>query len=580
MIARIAPLRRLPANLDYFDYSIPDSLLPDIRPGSVVRIPFRHQHLTGVVLDIVPTSDQTHLEPITALTPTELTRQQIELLKYLAVLYHLAPSTLLPFFLASEPKKNCTLDKSEELSRQYSGTVNSAFHSWVIYDDWKTLEQYCQPATNSHGGQTLIVIPEYYLLPLAKKIVQDQPTIVLPAKQEKYAYWRAWNQARSAPIIIGTFPSLFLPFTKLQQLIILDAENTQFHRSEHNPRIHLADWLSHYQRLYDCQLLLASPSPCSRLFQTTRNTALPVKSIERKSARLLTIDMTSERNSGSRGLLSQNALAAIDDSQRTLLYLNHYGTANMVACGRCQWLAQCDHCQRALSFNAGAKDLECWNCRQHQPAVGNCPQCGSAKLKLRSSGLSRLVREVTDIWPQKKIALLSQRLTSTVTPAEVVIATSKVLSTDLTFDTAIAVQPDNELWRPDFIATEELRRHLRQLLVRSQNLIIQTSNPSHYVYQSLANFKAYISEELAFRQEFNYPPFADSYKIFIKDKPKAASISAELVTRIGSQSETVIVTQEPYFLVTRGSLSSGFIDNLIKTYNNRILIEINPYQWN
>ncbi len=575
MIARVAPLRRLPANLDYFDYKIPQHLESDIHPGSLVKVPFRRQHLTGVVLEIVSSSTWDKIQSIVSIAATELTRQQIELLRHLAELYHLSASTLLPLFVANEPKrKNSPAITEPTISNE---VTPDTYHSWAIYDDWSSLSTYVQAAIKAAHGQTLIIVPEYYLLPLARTIAPE--ALVLPSKVEKLAYWQAWEQSHAAPVIIGTFHSLFLPFHNLQQLVVIDAENTQLHRSEQNPRLHLSDFIGHYQRLYGCKLLLASPSPNCNLFQATRQTALPVKSIEHKSKAVTTVDMTSERNSGGRGLLSQAAQEAAVHSPKTLLYLNHYGTANMVACGRCKWIAECPRCHRALSYQPQSRDLRCWNCQLQHEAVMTCPRCYSTKLKLRSSGLSRLVREVQELWPDKKVSILSQRLTSTIHQADIVIATSKILSTELRFDLTVAIHPDGELWRPDFNATEELRQHLRQLLVRSQSLLIQTATPTHYVYQSLTNFKAFISEELAFRQEFNYPPFATSYKIFIKDKAHAPTIQSELTTRIESQTGTTIAVRDDTYLIIRGSLSHDFIDNLIKTYNNRILIEINPYQW-
>lgn len=576
MIARVAPLRRLPANLDYFDYQIPPHLESDIRPGSLVKVPFRRQRLTGVVLEIVSSSEWEKIQSIDSIASTELTRQQVELLRHLADLYHLSASTLLPLFVASEPKRKSPLSTT---TPSISGeSTPDTYHSWAIYDDWNSLSTYAQAAIKVAHGQTLIIIPEYYLLPLARTIAPE--ALIVPPKVEKLAYWHAWEQSHTAPVIIGTFHSLFLPFHNLQQLIIIDADNNQLHRSEQNPRLHLSDFISHYQRLYGCKLLLASLSPSCNLFQATRQTALPVKSIERKSNSLIMVDMTSERDSGGHGLLSQAAQDAVAHSAKTVLYLNHYGTANMVACARCKWVAECPRCNRALSYQPQSRDLRCWNCQLQHEAVMTCPRCYSTKLKLRSSGLSRLVREVQELWPDKKVSILSQRLTSTIQQADIVVATSKILSTDLKFDLAVAIHPDGELWRPDFNATEELRQHLRQLLVRSQSLIIQTATPNHYVYQSLTNFKAFISEELAFRQEFNYPPFIASYKIFIKDKVRTKSIQEELITRIESQTGTTIAVRDDTYLIIRGSLSNGFIDNLVKTYNNRILIEINPYQWN
>ena len=52
MLAHIIPLRRLPRDVETFDYSVPDELKDTIRPGQLVTIPFRKSDILGLVLTI------------------------------------------------------------------------------------------------------------------------------------------------------------------------------------------------------------------------------------------------------------------------------------------------------------------------------------------------------------------------------------------------------------------------------------------------------------------------------------------------------------------------------------------------
>src|SRR3989338_1141505 len=56
MIAQITPLLRLPSFVDYFDYFIPPALRTKIKPGCLVKIPWRGGYAEGAVLEIKKTA--------------------------------------------------------------------------------------------------------------------------------------------------------------------------------------------------------------------------------------------------------------------------------------------------------------------------------------------------------------------------------------------------------------------------------------------------------------------------------------------------------------------------------------------
>ena len=52
MIAEIIPLARLPKNLSFFDYEVPQNFEGQIKIGQIARIPFRGKKMSGLVVAI------------------------------------------------------------------------------------------------------------------------------------------------------------------------------------------------------------------------------------------------------------------------------------------------------------------------------------------------------------------------------------------------------------------------------------------------------------------------------------------------------------------------------------------------
>ncbi|TVP54536.1 MAG: hypothetical protein EA349_11285 [Halomonadaceae bacterium] len=88
-IARIAlprPVRQ------FFDYAIPDSLT--LQPGHRVQVPFGHQSLTGLVMEILPPGQRDYpLKPVSALLEERpaLPAETLKLLLWAARYYQHPP---------------------------------------------------------------------------------------------------------------------------------------------------------------------------------------------------------------------------------------------------------------------------------------------------------------------------------------------------------------------------------------------------------------------------------------------------------------------------------------------------------
>jgi primosomal protein N' (replication factor Y) len=298
------------------------------------------------------------------------------------------------------------------------------------------------------------------------------------------------------------------------------------------------------------------------------------------------IDMRAERQIKNFDFLSEAAKTIITESTApVLLYLNQHGSETLLTCQHCRWLAPCPVCDKALTFNKQTQQLECRACGHQQSPIPRCLSCGSDRLKLSASGQKKLQKEIAKLFPDKKIILHSSGDSSTeLKDNTVVIATSAILSTLHRFRQTIMVSADNELQRPDFQAADQLRRTIFKLQQLSDNLLIQTFNPEHYLFATLNSYGAFYQEELKFRADFGYPPTQPSYKLIfrsakkssVKDQPTVATVVAFLKAE-GLTARNYLTYDK--HIILRGLIDAALIDKLHKKFNNKLIIEINPYQW-
>jgi primosomal protein N' len=146
------------------------------------------------------------------------------------------------------------------------------------------------------------------------------------------------------------------------------------------------------------------------------------------------------------------------------------------------------------------------------------------------------------------------------------------------------VSADNELQRPDFQAADQLRRTIFKLQQLSDNLLIQTFNPEHYLFATLNSYGAFYQEELKFRADFGYPPTQPSYKLIFRSAKKSSLKDQPTVETGVAFLKAEGLTARNYLtydkhIILRGLIDAALIDKLHKKFNNKLIIEINPYQW-
>ena len=589
MYARVIPIRRLPAELKYFDYSVPADMSAIIKAGDLVQIPFRASKIWGVVWQLTDQTDEKSVKPIELLTDQGLTGEQFQLLECLHQNYYLPLSLLIRWLIYTQPLKIHQLRLSQPAAAKKEETKSlgqSISHGWLIYQRFKDLKQYLAVFVKpTSKGQTLILVPEHYLSWELQKIWPN--ALIMPARSQKNFFWQAWQKSSTAPIIIGNIQAAFLPFSKLKQIIVIEAENPQFNQPEQSPRLHLADLIEPLEKIYRCSILLTSQSPTVELIHLSKRLNYPTKQLKAaEPATYQIVDKQDERAKKNFSLLSE---AAEDTIQRTkgkiLLYLNQLGYNRLTVCSDCGWQARCPNCHNALIEPIENSDLVCWNCKRTSIKPLTCPICHGARLRNRLAGLEQLAKEVSRLFPDKNIAVIDKLTSDNGQAADIVLATSTILSRPMDFELTVMINTDLDLSQPDFQAAQNLRRQILKLRANCRQLIVQTSYPEHYIFSSLDSIEKFYTAEMDWRKQFDYPPIVESIAWHIKatDENNLVYIvkllkTLFLVDKIAgfSQQSKEKTTGR---LILRGLPEQAIIDNIPLDIINKISIECNPYDW-
>jgi primosomal protein N' (replication factor Y) len=208
--------------------------------------------------------------------------------------------------------------------------------------------------------------------------------------------------------------------------------------------------------------------------------------------------------------------------RRVLCVLNRTGRARLLACTGCRTLARCERCGGALSSSEAG--LECRRCGLERPHV--CSQCGSTRLRVLRTGVSR-VREELEALAGTEVVEVSGKPVAKAPGIEpdsrVVVGTEAVLHRVEWADAVIFLEFDSELMAPRLRAAEEalaLLARAARLVSRSARgssmalvppgapLVIQTRMPDHPAILSAVHADPALlaSEELEVRTTLRLPP--------------------------------------------------------------------------
>ena len=399
----------------------------------------------------------------------------------------------------------------------------------------------------SRGQQAIVLIPEialtYQTVLRFYRNFGDRVSVINSRLSQGERYDQ-FERARNGEldVMIGPRSALFTPFSRLG-IIVMDEEHEPAYQSETMPRYHAREVALQRGKMEHARVVLGSATPSLeayygamtgkyRLFRLTRRAGqaeLPSVSV---------VDLRQELREGNRSMLSRSLREAIEErlssGEQVMLFLNRRGYAGFVSCRSCGHVLTCPHCAVSLSLHRGGK-LVCHYCGYEQPAVKNCPRCGSGFIRTFRAGTQQVEEELQREFPRARVLRMDldttrgkedhQKILSAFAghEADILVGTQMIVKghdfPDVTLVGALAA--DLSLHIPDYRAAERTFQLLTQAAGRAGRgksrglVIIQTYDPDHYAVQAAAaqDYESFYEQEMKYRALAGYPPAGGLFAI-------------------------------------------------------------------
>ena len=408
----------------------------------------------------------------------------------------------------------------------------------------------------SQGGQVLVLLPEIALSAQWLERFQVRfgyaPEVwhseITPAKQRKV--WHGVLRGE-ASVVVGARSSLFLPFSKLQ-LILVDEEHDPSYKQEEGVIYNARDMAIVRAKGADALVVLASATPS---LETMENVAsqrysyisLPQRFNQNQMPSVQLVDMRGSRK-GKQSWISLPLRTALLETygagEQSLLFLNRRGFAPVTLCGSCGYRFACPDCAAWLVKHKHVDHVQCHHCGYTAPIPSACPACHEpGSLMPCGPGVERIADEVQALLPEARILIMSsdkllnlkavQEAVTGIQKGEVdVIVGTQLIAKGHDFKGLSCVgviDGDLGLIGGDLRSGERTFQLLMQVAGRAGRhhtlgrVFLQTYDPESALMQALArgDRDAFMGAEMAERKAFGWPPYGRLASLILSSREEA-----------------------------------------------------------
>jgi primosomal protein N' (replication factor Y) len=445
----------------------------------------------------------------------------------------------------------------------------------------------------ARGQQTLYLVPEIalttQLVTRLKALLGDEILVYHSrfSNKERLTTWLRLLESGGSEIIVGPRSAMFLPMNNLGLIIVDEEHESSFKQHESEPHYHARDaavWLAHHRGAH---VLLGSATPSVESYYNARQGKYSFASLQQRHdgaqmPLIRVVDMTKQKradNAGSSfsGELVEAIKATLIKGKQVILFQNRRGYAPYMLCEACGWSAECVNCDVNLTYHKYFDKMLCHYCGYGIKKPTNCPNCASAKIKIKGFGTEKLEGELEQLFPKARIGRMDldttrkrnafQNLIDAFDDQVIdILVGTQMVAKGLDFENVglVGVMNADALWnRPDFRAFERAYQLLTQVAGRAGRkkgkgeVLIQTFRPEHPVIDLVVNrsYEDMYRHQFAERQSFSYPPFVRMIKFQLmhpdpnKTKEAAIAFGKELRQRFKSG---VLGPEEPSIPRVRG----------------------------
>lgn len=382
----------------------------------------------------------------------------------------------------------------------------------------------------------IILVPE---ISLTSQIVADFKnefenvfvTHSTMTESERHKVWLEIKQTK-APIVIGPRSAIFSPINNLG-LIVVDECHDSAYKQDKSPRYNTLKVARKLADFHEAKLVLGSATPSITDYYLASKKSgivrLPKPIASQASRNVSVIDMKSYKNKLFSDEFLDHLSRTIESGEQALIYHNRRGTAPVVLCDRCGWMAQCPKCHIPMVLHLDQGVVRCHTCSHSQKIPTSCPDCGNTDIIFRGVGTKRLVTELEKLFPEAQIARfdtdskksesLAKRYQELYDGSIDIIVGTQMVAKGLDLPKLSfggIVMADTGLSIPDYGASEKVFQLLHQVIGRvgrhtkSSYVGIQTMSPDNPVIKlaSHQDYEGYYDWDIEQRKLGRYPPYS------------------------------------------------------------------------
>lgn len=412
----------------------------------------------------------------------------------------------------------------------------------------------------AEGGTALYLLPE---IALTSQIVERLRVYfgadvgIYHSRMSDNERAEVWQKVLngSYKIILGARSSVFLPFKKLQLIIVDEEHEVSYKQFDPAPRYHARDTAIYLSHLYNAKVLLGSATPSIESYYNGKSGkyGMVLMGDRYGNATMPDIEVVSmgDLNKGKTQIsyfsdvLVEHIKAALNRKEQIILFQNRRGYTPMLICRICGYTPKCTQCDVSLTYHKASAKLHCHYCGFKEDLIQACPACGSTHLENKGFGTERIEEELALILPEARIARLDLDSARGKDSFERIITDFGEQRFDILVGTQMVakgldfgkvsvigvISADSIINYPDFRAFERSFSLLSQVSGRSGRrdvkgkVLIQAYATKHRVLEQVINhdYEGMFMVEINERKNYNYPPFHRLIKIDVKHKDQTAA---------------------------------------------------------
>ena len=506
-------------------------------------------------------------------------------------------------------KKAYRLNNEQTQALRFLETINNKFDVSVLQGttgSGKTLVYFERiKKIIEKKNQALVLLPEIFLTNEFKSRFEDffgfEPAIwhskITP--KQKRIIWKGVIKNK-IKILVGARSALLLPFKKLG-IIVVDEEHDTSYKQEEGVIYNARDMAISRANFEKIPIHLVSSVPSIETFKNIKNKKYRhIKIVKRHKnyplpeTKIVNINLNNNKNK----FISNNTISLVkkflEKGDQILFFINRRGFAPYLVCKKCGYKQICPNCSLYLTFHKLKNKAVCHHCSHEREVKRKCKSKHNCEFIMYGPGVEKIFEEVKDIFPSKKISILSsdylrskektKNLFNAINENKIdILVGTQMISKGFNFpklNCIVVIDADFSGRGYDLRSTEKNIQLYHQLSGRagrfsSDSLIIyQTLTPHNLTLNELIKNKSdeLLMKELILREKNNLPPFVRLIAIIVSSKDRSLSIQGakEIKLKLNSINNLEILGPVDSPLL---KIKKNFRSRLLIRFDNRLLMQ-------